>query len=62
MIKQSRNCTKCMDIDYSDDYRTMMDITNPYSYNFGRAKKEHTHTDAFSKFQNRMNTDYFYKR
>ena len=59
MLKQTKRNSKCMDLDYSDDFRSMSDITNPYSYNFGRAKKEHTHTDMFSKFQNRVNGDYF---
>lgn len=51
-----------MNLDYQDDYRAILDIENPYSYNFGRVKKTHTHTDVFQKYHNRYNNDFFDKR
>ena len=48
-----------MNLDYQNDYQAMMDFDNPYSYNFGRTKKEHTHSDVFNKFQNKMNSEYY---
>lgn len=62
MMKQTNKNAKCMDLEYSDDYRAMMDFDNPYCYSFGRASKEHTHTDELSKLQNRMNSNYFDRR
>lgn len=62
MIRQTNKTTKSMDLDYSDDYRASMDFDNPYGYSFGRINKEHIHTYEFSRLQNRVNADYFYKR
>lgn len=62
MMKRQGKNTKCMDLDYSDEYRAMTDYDNPYSYNFGRAKRIHSHTEAFMRLQNRVNIDYFSRR
>lgn len=53
---------KCADIEYSDDYNALMSgVTNPYCYNFGKIKRSST-LEEFKKLQNKVNTDYFYKR
>ncbi len=59
MMKQGRNSFKSMNLDYQDNFRAIMDFSNPYSYNFGRARKEHVHTNVFNKLQNQYNVDFF---
>ncbi len=59
MIRNINYNTKCMSVDASDDYRVLTDLSNPYYYNFGHVKKEHTHSDEFQRLHNKVNFDYF---
>lgn len=61
-VKKIGKSGKNMNLDYKDSYKAILDIDNPYCYNFGSNKKEHIHTDAFDRLQNKVNFDYYDKR
>lgn len=60
-MKKISKHTKCMNTEYVDQYRAIMDIDNPYTCNFGKMN-ERTRTSAFSKLQNKLNGEYFDKK
>ncbi|MCI8497916.1 MAG: hypothetical protein HFG33_00745 [Bacilli bacterium] len=62
MIRNINANLKSVAVDPSDDFRKLNDLNNPYCYNFGRAKREHSHSCDFQKLHNRVNFDYFNKR
>jgi hypothetical protein len=60
MLKNTSR-TKSANIESIDDYRVMLDIANPYTYNFGTVNSIN-HTDEFRRLQNKVNFDIFTKR
>ena len=51
-----------MNTEYSNQYLALLDIDNPYTCNFGKTQCDRTHTDAFNKFQNKLNGEFFNKK
>ena len=47
MIRNINANLKSVAVDPSDDFRKLNDLNNPYCYNFGRAKREHSHSCDF---------------
>ncbi len=62
MLKNIDANIKSMSVDASDEYRTIQNLSNPYCYNFGRAKKEHCHSCDFQKMHNRINLDHYNRK
>lgn len=62
MLKNASKKNKCADIEYSDDYRALVDgLTNPYCYNFGKINKN-CGMSELNRLKNKINFDYIYKR
>lgn len=62
MIKNTNSKTKCASLDSCDDYRLKLDnLSNPYCYNFGALERNNSPVNV-KKIQNKVNTEYFYKK
>ncbi len=62
MIKETFIKSKGIRFDICDDYHLLIDnLSNPYCYNFGNIEKNNNPANM-KKLQNKVNSDYFYKR
>lgn len=61
-MKKILRRAKCMNTEYANQYLALLDIDNPYTCNFGKTQCDRTHSDAFNKFQNKLNGEFFNKK
>lgn len=61
MIKNTVRKNKCASIDISNDLSQLDNLSNPYTYSFGKIERKDEHSNA-SRLQNRTTLEYLYKK
>lgn len=62
MVRNSYKNVKNMAIEPCDEYRAISELSNPYSYSFGKINRDHMHTDDFMFMHNKVNMDYMFRK
>lgn len=61
MMRNMDEYKKCSSIDSNSELNALMNLTNPYNYNF-RVDKRHMHSCDFKRLHNKVNFDYINRK